>query len=180
MKRIKKIIAPIIATSVILSSALSVNVCAVRVSRLVDNDTIAQGCSNDRIGFSSYMSYGYLYNGDARIENSANSNDWYQWSYPPSGPSGNTMTVSLAVYLNHARFTDPDARYYVQIAQDIGSTVGRINQQTAANGWNYLPSATISSIYAGGGFVSHYVEVWPSGSPYRETGADAIQINYIN
>lgn len=177
IKSIKSIVLPIMIISIIFIS----NFTAFAVgTRLVDNDTIDQSCYNERSGFNSYMSYGYLYNGDARIENSSNSSKFYQWLYPASGPSGNTMTVSLSVYLKHSRFTDPRAWYSVQYTQFSSYSLGRINQRLATSGWNYLRNISVPSLYAGGGFISHYVELSPSGTPGGETGADAIQIDYIN
>lgn len=179
IKSIKSIVLPIMIISIIFIS----NFTAFAVgTRLVDNDTIDQFCYNERSGFNSYMSYGYLYNGDARINNSSTSENYYLWGYystlyPPLGV--NFMDVRLGVFLNHAKFTDPAARYAVQDVPYNQYTMAYINQRLAPSGWTYN-FRRIELFSVAPKFHSHYTVLTPSGVSNYETGADSIRIEYLN
>lgn len=143
----------------------------------IDNDD-AQGYSNSRVGYNTYMEYSYLYLGDARKNSTGNRNDYYHWIYPQLTAS-RYLAPTLSVYLNHNDFTDPQARYYVNVREEKDSgfstmhLLGTINQHLAPGGWNTFQRVAIS--YPSNIYTDHVVLLSYSGSGYN-TGADGIKI----
>lgn len=170
-KNLNKFIASCISIATI-AMPMGIIANASTYSRLIDNDpTSSSGNSSSNSGFS-YISGGSCYNGDARIASSGNSSSFYHWIHPKISLGGvKTVTVNLQVYLNHANFTDPSAKYTVY-KNGASLTVGYINQNTAAGGWNYKSAS--SNDFTGLWLVG----VSPSGLSGYQTGADAVNVTY--
>ena len=150
--------------------------------KTVDNDD-AQGNSNSRSGFNSYMSYSYCYLGDARKQACSTSSIYqYQWIYGSSvNASGNSMTATLSVYLNHNDFTDPAAKYYINSgANSMETTLAcTINQHTAPGGWTTYKAVTLPANAMFDANISRFVALETSArSSSYETGADGIRCRY--
>lgn len=178
LKSALKKVAMIIASATVISLSI-VNVSAINAFYTIDNDTIDSSYGNINNGFTYLKNVSSLYNSDARITASKNTSNSYSWTYPASGQYGNTnLTVTVRAYLNYTNFTDPTARYTVQKSQYVDDVVGYINQNRASAGWNNIGTKTMSSTYAGGGFVSSRVTVTPSGTSGCYTGADGIIVIY--
>ena len=91
--------------------------------------------------------------------------------------SSNPIRLTAGIYLNNVKFTDPQARYYVE-QRDGGYFIGTINQNTARAGWSYLSYTINKNNNTPGSYSVEGLMVEPSGlnmSGY--TGADAISIN---
>ena len=157
----------------IIGSTVGITADAITVSHVIDNDPLAStGNTSYSSGFS-YMTGSNCYNGDAQIASSGNSSYFYHWVHETTTLGGpKTVTVNLMVYLNHSNFTDPSAVYSVY--QNGGAlTVGKINQNLAAGGWN-----TLSSVTAANFTQLKMVCVDPSTYSGYYTGADAVDVKY--
>lgn len=173
----KKLLAVIgLITALIFS--LSINTLAASTSFTIDNDTIDSTCKNMRVGFSVYATGNSQYNGDCRRESISNKSAWYSWTCSSKMLRSNSpIKLKAGIYLNNVKFTDPQARYYVE-QRDGGYFIGTINQNTARAGWNYISYTINTNNNTPGSYSVEGLMVTPSGinmSGY--TGADAISIS---
>ncbi len=149
------------------------------VPRFIDNDTNVSGYSNSRTGFSEYMSSSSLYNGDARIQSSG-SNSYYYYNFPSVTVSANAPTIQVKAYLNHSRFTDNQAKYYVCVnIDDVYVNIGTINQNTATSGWNPIQKSISSGHKRSGVYYIDSSFVQTSGNSGYSTGTDAVYVTPI-
>lgn len=179
-KRFKKFIAGLSSMAIIIRCAcliptMSVN--AYSSTRTIDNDSIASGYGNFNRGFT-YIKASSLYNGDARLSSTSVSSPRYCWDYPTMSSSGNTCTIKVQAYLNHANFTDT-AAYYVEYSPNISIRIGYINQDKAPGGWSSISRASISPASGTSGFSSSTAEVNPSGASGKQTGADGLKVTMV-
>ena len=173
----KKALGSIILIFALIFS-LSFNAFVASTSFTIDNDTIDSACKTMRDGFSIYATGKSQYNGDCRRESISNKTAWYSWTCSSKMlRSSNPIRLTAGIYLNNVKFTDPQARYYVE-QRDGGYFIGTINQNTARAGWSYLSYTINKNNNTPGSYSVEGLMVEPSGlnmSGY--TGADAISIN---
>ncbi len=179
-KRISAIISSILAFSTV--NVLSASASTTWNSVIVDNDTIASGCSNS--GSSSLYAYktgSNLYNSDARYVYTSSQSTRYRWTFPPKRNwSAQYFSARVYMYLNDSVFTDPYALYGVEHGTyGNTATVGTIDQDSAPSGWNSVYKSNIHSESLGGGFYIQSAVMSPSGDSSKGTGADAIQVQII-
>lgn len=139
--------------------------------KIVDNDD-AQGHYVSSNGTWTYMSAGSLYYGDARISASGNVNHYYRYTFDHYVKTVGPTSIKLRVYLNHADFTDPNAKY--RIMHSSGFSYGYLNQNNASAGWNTVIQTTVGST----GTTYYYTgaDVYPSSYTGYNTGADAVEV----
>lgn len=137
------------------------------------------GSDDVYVGFSEITGT-YLKNGSAMIANSNGSN-YYSWSFSPLGKNFYQKTkckAKVGAYLRHSDFTDPKAKYSIEVGSFVYHSVGTIDQEYALNGWNYIESNEFDT-YESGGYEILYcskAEVTSSINSNDKTGADAIYV----
>lgn len=139
----------------------------------VDNDD-ASGYSNSREGFNETLSSSSYYRGDAR--RNGGSAGSYSWYFNGSGKgSTSSFDVSMYAYVNDASFTNTSARY-VANGNSTWFTIGYLNQNSAAGGWNYIGRTTVTPLYEYGynSIAVNSVTLIANSTYY--TGADGIQV----
>lgn len=183
-KIFKKLTASVMAMTTLAVCTVGMTASATTSATLtIDNDSIASGYGNNDVRSAyTYMTADSLYNGDARYTSSSNSNCDYYWSYPPLGSTNpKYFTIHIGAYLNHSRFTDDGAKYFVRYHPYTYKKVGTIDQNYAPGGWNYRSVSGVKSLNlvatgetAGYSSCDAYVE--PSGSSGKYTGADGLKV----
>ena len=171
----------------ILSACCAILMCSVtQVSaststpRFIDNDSNVSGYSNNRTGFSEYMSLSSLYNGDARIQSPCNSGSYYYYNFPNVQVTANSLSVQVKAYLNHSRFNDPEANYYVCVnTDDVYYYIGKINQDIAISCWNPIQRSVPNGYKLNGRYYIDSCYVKSSGTSGCSTGADAVYVTAI-
>ncbi len=147
--------------------------------RIMDNDALPNsGVTNPKKDGESYgwfnMSYvesGNYYNGDARkgrstLSTPIDGNYGSRYCWRCNIPS---KSITLYAYLWDVSFTDPKAKYET-LSTLSGSTFGRLDQNRASYGWNYVGYAT--------GVTSNLFAVTSSTNNTTYLGADAIKVTY--
>lgn len=155
----------------ILTFLLFMSFSASALEYTIDNDD-AQGYSNTRYGYDTYMQYSYLYLGDARRQETGHELTYYRWVYPTYTKAGK-MNVQVSVYLNHNDFTDPQASYAVH-CHDGFHQIGFLNQRTAPGGWSVFPT----KVFTSNQHETDYLSLQSPSERGYNTGADGVIIKF--
>lgn len=173
MRLIDKILASCIGVNVLLCAMMTLNSNAL----YIDNDD-SKGYSNSRNGFDTYITSSAYYRNDARTQSSGYTKQ-YTWNLDHDGKASYTgIDVSLYAYVNDSSFTDPRAKYSALASYQC--TIGTLNQNTAARGWNYVGKVRLTPLTeVGERTVALYaVQVEPGSSYGYTTAADGVQVIY--
>lgn len=151
----------------------------------IDSVTEDNGSSDDSLNFSEITGT-YLQGGSAYIADTGNkSATYYKWNVSNIGKIFYQKTYCKAVvgaYLRDSRFTDPYAKYAIQISGFVSKDIGTIDQDAAKNGWNYIESDRFAASADSGNYIlsCSNAYVYPSSYSGYETGADAIYIELFH
>lgn len=169
MKKVKKIVGLssfVLVGALILSNLNGNSANASTIGELLDNDNGALNSSqNAYTGTWTHEDLSGDYNGDDRVNTSGSGS--YYWKFPyQSGYK------TLSVYLDQAKFTNPDAVYILQDSTgNYSATYGEVNQNLAPAGWS-----AVNDEY-GDGYVGYsWLRVLAGSGGY--TGADAAEIDF--
>lgn len=176
MKCLKFVLLLGMIMALLVGGSIGANAYTTYTTHIIDNDD-AQGYSNDRYGFDTKLSARSLYYGDARLQTCNSNGSTYYYNFTPYGRS-TKIYATVSAYLNHTKFTDPRAAYYINDYSTAGSALaGYINQNTAPGGWNQIGTASTGIRSASGLYATQRVELCAStqGSSYN-CGADAIKV----
>ncbi len=145
----------------------------------MDNDALpGSGVTNPK---KQGESYGWFNMDYITNDNYVNDDARRGRSYIPGGMNGSygsrycwersfpTANMDLYVYLWDTSFTDP-AAHYETLATLSGSSFGKLDQNHADYGWNYVESAS--------NVTKNLFAVTSSGKAGTYLGADAIQVRY--
>ena len=175
MKVPKYILSILLVTSLLIGGSLNLSAYTITQTHIIDNDD-AQGYSNGRVGFDTVIHANYLYYGDARIQSCNYPGSAYYYYFTPYG--GNYKIYGqVSAYLNHSKFTDPRAAYYINdYSYSSSAFAGYINQNLAPGGWNSVGIATATIHSADGLYSTRRVELVPSNTSGCFCGADTIKV----
>lgn len=160
------------------TSALAFNIVAMHE---IDNDD-AQGYTTHRFGFEKMITGNTLAYGDARLQpcvksSSDNFRDRNRYEYCFWYSQERPIVASVAAYLYNINFTDPRATYNIDSASSyVLFTVGEINQDLAAAGWNEIGEVTGNLPLGNKNYASAVILEPSENSPSKNCGADSIRV----
>lgn len=178
----KRIILIVLVIALAMCLCTSAFAYTITTTHTIDNDD-EQGYTTVRYGFDTWFQASTLYYQDARKQScvaaeSTNYSERYRYEYRFTSYQRSTPIVAiLSVYLYNTSFTDPNAYYSISTPSSYTQcSVGYINQDLAAAGWNQFESV-VQTLPLGGTYITDRVTLEPStGNSAKYCGADAIKI----
>ena len=152
---------------------LSITAVAALTYDIIDNDALSSSPGVTRNYGMTYGKGAGNYNGDYRITKAGSGGGSYSWTHKTKYYEVAGMT-SYRVYLNNTKFTCTST-YYSVSGGNLGDIVTRrLNQDTAAAGWNYI----IRDVHGNGDFYLGASVIASESSSDGYVGADACQMVY--